>query len=82
MEGVENLRSLGGVVAYDLAVPSGGYLAAIAPRLRARAIELGVLLRPLGNVVYAMPPACTDEDQCDRIAEVMVDLARTARDSA
>ena len=34
-------------------------------------VELGVLLRPLGNVIYAMPPACTTDEQCDRIAAAM-----------
>ena len=35
-----------------------------------------MLLRPLGNVLYALPPACTTEEQAQRIAEVMVELAR------
>ena len=58
---------------------SAGYLAELGPRLRAGALERGVLLRPLGNVLYALPPACVSDDQCDRIARVMVELVRTAR---
>ena len=50
---------------------SSGYVNTLAPRLRARAVELGVLLRPLGNVVYALPPAATSEAQCDAIAAAM-----------
>jgi len=57
-----------------------GYLAERAPRLRREAIERGVLLRPLGDVLYAMPPACTRPEQCDRIAQVMVELARLTDD--
>jgi adenosylmethionine-8-amino-7-oxononanoate aminotransferase len=69
------LRRCGGIVALDR--PSGGgYLATDALALRARAIERGVLLRPLGNVLYAMPPASTDEEQCARIADALADLAR------
>ena len=75
---IQNLRRAGGIVAYDL-VPDGtasqGYLASITPRLRAAAIERGVLLRPLGDVVYAMPPASTSPEQADRIADVMLELA-------
>jgi len=74
---VESLRRTGGVVAFDLVPPEGserGYLSDLQPRLRAAAIERGVLLRPLGNVLYAMPPASTTSDQCERIAEVMVEL--------
>lgn len=68
------LRSTGGIVAFDLLEP-GGYLAARALERRGRALEQGVLLRPLGNVVYAMPPACTGEAQCVRIADAMASLA-------
>ena len=78
---VHDLRQLGGIVALDLEPREGeaaGYLAGLAPRLRREAIERGVLLRPLGNVLYAIPPACTSEDQCDAIACAMVELAQLA----
>ena len=73
---VADLRQLGGIVAYDLVSDEPpGYLSDLTPRLRATAIEHGVLLRPLGNVVYAMPPACTSEEECDAIAACMRALA-------
>ena len=74
---VRDLRRTGGIVAFDRVPPGGdrgGYLADLAPRLRAAALERGVLLRPLGNVLYAMPPACTSDPQADRIAAVMTEL--------
>jgi adenosylmethionine-8-amino-7-oxononanoate aminotransferase len=72
-----DIRRTGGIVALDLTLPEGspgGYLADLAPRLRAEAVARGVLLRPLGPVLYAMPPACTTEEQCERIATVMAEL--------
>jgi len=75
------LRRTGGIVALDLPAPEGeaaGYLASLAPRLRSEAVRRGVLLRPLGNVLYALPPACTSEGECDRIAEVMLELVALA----
>jgi adenosylmethionine-8-amino-7-oxononanoate aminotransferase len=67
------------MVAFDLdAGTHTGYLSELAPRLRAAAIERGVLLRPLGNVLYALPPACTTEAQCDAIADAMAELAQLA----
>ena len=48
-----------------------GYLAGVGRALRAAALERGVLLRPLGNVVYALPPACVTDDECDAIAAAM-----------
>ncbi len=56
-------------------MPRADYFCDLTPKLRAAAIELGVLLRPLGNVVYALPPACTTDDQCDQIAAAMRELA-------
>lgn len=68
---VRDLRHIGGVVALDLAVPDPGYLAALGPRLHAAAVERGALLRPLGNVLYAMPPACTTAQEARELAAVM-----------
>ena len=72
------VRRTGGIVAVDLESPAGdpGYLSTLGPRLRAGAIERGVLLRPLGNVLYALPPACTSAAECDTIASTMNALAR------
>ncbi|MEM7518282.1 MAG: aminotransferase class III-fold pyridoxal phosphate-dependent enzyme, partial [Planctomycetota bacterium] len=77
---VKNMRRTGGIVAFDLELEEGsaGYFAQVAPELRARAIELGVLIRPLGNVVYALPPACVTDEEADRIADVMATLAEEA----
>ena len=79
---VQKLRRTGGVVAFDL-VPSGtagsGYLSELQPMLRAAAIERGVLLRPLGNVLYALPPASTTFDQCDQISSAMCEMAELVR---
>jgi adenosylmethionine-8-amino-7-oxononanoate aminotransferase len=74
---VLELRRLGGIVALELAPRAGdaaGYHARLALELRARAIERGVLLRPLGNVLYALPPACLTDAECDRIVEVCLEL--------
>ncbi len=76
---VRELRRRGGVVALELhpqRAGGEGYMADLVPGLRRRAIEEGVLLRPLGNVLYALPPACTSEAECDEIARVMTVLVR------
>ena len=67
---VENPRLCGTIAAADL--PGGaGYLADVAPRLMAAARDAGVLLRPLGNTVYVMPPYCIDEAALDAVYEVI-----------
>jgi adenosylmethionine---8-amino-7-oxononanoate aminotransferase len=67
---VKDVRILGTVAAIELDGP-GGYLADVARRMRRVAFEQGVFLRPLGNVLYAMPPYCTSFQSLSRIAAVM-----------
>lgn len=66
-----NPRRLGGVAAIDLSVPDAGYLSDVAPRLRAYFLAQGLLLRPLGNTIYMMPPYCTAPDEIARAFEVI-----------
>jgi adenosylmethionine-8-amino-7-oxononanoate aminotransferase len=59
----ENVRQAGTIAALDLKVDDTGYLAQIGPRLHSFFRERQVLLRPLGNTIYVLPPYCvTDED--------------------
>jgi adenosylmethionine-8-amino-7-oxononanoate aminotransferase len=75
---VKDLRICGSIAAVELAV-DGGYLAEIGRELRRSCLEAGVLLRPLGNVLYSMPPLNTSDQSLHRIAKAMmqsVDLVR------
>lgn len=71
--GIADVRICGSIVAVELDVP-GGYLAQVGERIRAESVARGVLLRPLGNVVYAMPPLGSSQESLARIAEVLRDL--------
>lgn len=62
-----NPRQVGAIAAIDLVAADAGYLSDLAPRLRAFFLERGLLLRPLGNTIYLMPPYCLDADQLDRL---------------
>ncbi|MGH7163145.1 MAG: aminotransferase class III-fold pyridoxal phosphate-dependent enzyme, partial [Planctomycetota bacterium] len=73
---VRDVRGLGAIQAVELDADDPGYLAHAGPRLRAAALERGVLLRPLGNVLYAMPPFCLSDEEADRVGEVMAELSR------
>lgn len=64
----DNPRTLGTIAALDLKTGEGtGYMNALAPRLSAFFRSRGVLLRPLGNTVYVMPPYCITPDQLDQV---------------
>jgi len=54
----ENVRQTGTITAMDLKVADTGYLAQIGPRLQSFFRERQVLLRPLGNTIYVLPPYC------------------------
>lgn len=64
---VANPRQLGTIAAFDIHVPDGGYLSNLAPRLIAFYRDHGVLLRPLGNTVYVMPPYCIEPDELAQV---------------
>lgn len=74
-------RRIGGIAAMDMVVNGpGGYLAPVAPALRARLLEAGVLVRPLGPCLYLMPPYCTCEAEIaaavEAIGEAVEAIAR------
>src|SRR5205085_11964179 len=67
---VKDVRMRGSIGAVELDV-DGGYLADVGRIMRLKALEMGVLLRPLGSVLYAMPPYCTSPESLQRIADAM-----------
>ena len=70
------VRVIGGVAAVELASNKPGYLDGIGPHLAAAFLERGLLLRPLGNVVYFMPPYCITESETAWVLEQIVDVLR------
>ena len=53
-----NARACGTISAVDLVGRDHGYLAGVGPRLYDFFISRGLLIRPLGNTIYLMPPYC------------------------
>lgn len=68
-----NARSCGTIAAVDLRVPDSGYLSEIGPKLRAYFLRQGLLVRPLGDVIYLMPPYCVTESELDRLHAAILD---------
>lgn len=66
-----NIRQCGTIAAADLVVPEGGYLSEVGPRMRAHCMDRGVLLRPLGNTVYVLPPYCVTGGDLDAAWEAV-----------
>ena len=53
---VGDVRSIGTVAAIELDAEDAGYLSGLRPFLYDFFLQKGVLLRPLGNIVYILPP--------------------------
>ncbi|WP_400191489.1 adenosylmethionine--8-amino-7-oxononanoate transaminase [Hymenobacter sp. B81] len=74
--GVRAVRTLGTMLALELAVPGEGtsYFSTLRDQLYHHALRRGVLLRPLGNIVYTLPPYCTTDLELEQIYQVMDEL--------
>ena len=68
---VKEVRHRGTIAAVELRADDAGYFAELGPKLAAFYLDKDVLLRPLGNVVYAMPPYCVGAAEFDRIYDVI-----------
>jgi adenosylmethionine---8-amino-7-oxononanoate aminotransferase len=73
--GLENPRQCGTIIAADFPAGDGGYMAGIGPELRAWFHARDLLLRPLGNTVYVMPPYCIAEDDLARVHDAVIEAA-------
>jgi adenosylmethionine---8-amino-7-oxononanoate aminotransferase len=60
---LERLRLMGTIAAMDIISEQPGYLNPISLHIRQQAIAHNLLLRPLGNVLYLLPPYCITPDE-------------------
>ena len=72
---VSNARQLGTIIAVDIAAGQGlSYLSPLAPEMLQHFREHRVLLRPLGNTLYIMPPYCIGKEDLARLHDVAADV--------
>lgn len=67
MPAVRNPRQIGTITAFELESREGDYLSDLAPNLMRHFREHDLLIRPLGNTIYTMPPYCIDDADLDRV---------------
>ncbi len=70
-----NVRQIGTIAALDIAAKDAGYLADIGPRLYRGFLARGLLVRPLGNTIYIMPPYCSTASDLDLVYDAIDELA-------
>ena len=75
LPGVARVRGLGGLAVVELEPAAGGretgYLDSRGPRLAQEFLDRGVLLRPLGNVIYFLPPYAITDEECHRVFDII-----------
>ncbi|EKS36748.1 adenosylmethionine--8-amino-7-oxononanoate transaminase [Afipia broomeae] len=70
-----DVRQIGTIAALDIVAKDAGYLADIGPRLYRGFLARGLLIRPLGNTVYLMPPYSTTASDLDQAYNAIDELA-------
>jgi adenosylmethionine-8-amino-7-oxononanoate aminotransferase len=67
--GVSHPRALGMCAALD--VGATGYMGKVGWEISELALELGAHLRPLGNTVYVVPPLNIEDDELQRLLDIV-----------
>lgn len=67
---IKRQRVTGTIAAFTIGSDAqDSYLHSITEVIKKRSVEQGLLLRPLGNVLYLMPPYCTTKEQLSTMYE-------------
>ena len=74
--GVEKARSMGTIGAFNLAKMGGYFDSDFSYRFFRSAIERGVLLRPLGNIIYTLPPYCSTLEDINYVYDIIEELIK------
>jgi adenosylmethionine-8-amino-7-oxononanoate aminotransferase len=70
-QAIKECRQLGTVLALEFNVGETSYLNNVRQKLYQYALDNRVILRPLGNIIYVMPPYCTTNEQLQQIYQVV-----------
>ncbi|MFK7839532.1 MAG: adenosylmethionine--8-amino-7-oxononanoate transaminase [Bdellovibrionales bacterium] len=68
---VLDVRVKGGIFAIDVQDQVSGYLSSIGNDIYDFMLDNGVLLRPIGNTVYVLPPYCIEKKDLEIIYETL-----------
>jgi len=69
-----NVRQIGTIAALDVVSGDAGYMANIGPQLHQGFRARNLLVRPLGNTIYLMPPYCSTEADLDLVYDAIDEI--------
>jgi adenosylmethionine-8-amino-7-oxononanoate aminotransferase len=76
---VGDVRTIGTVAAIELRANDAGYLSDLRPKLYDYFLKRDILLRPLGNVIYILPPYCIEAHDLHRVYDVIEEAIGAVR---
>ena len=77
LDRIEKTRVTGTVAAFTLKTDNeDGYLNRVADDIKKKCIDYELLIRPLGNVVYLMPPYCITPEELEFVYERLGELLK------
>lgn len=72
---VENARQVGTILAFDFKTEYGtSYFNEIGKRLYNEFLQRGIIMRPLGNVIYLVPPYCITSEELDFVYQNIMEV--------
>lgn len=75
---VENVRQTGTILAFDIKnEEQTGYFNSKRDQYYQAFLKRGVLLRPLGNTIYILPPYCITNEQLDTVYSTILEVINT-----
>jgi adenosylmethionine---8-amino-7-oxononanoate aminotransferase len=80
-EGALNPRCLGTILAFEVNDPGADYFSDMRNRIYDFFMERGVFIRPLGNVIYLLPPYCISDKSLEKIRRAVLDFLISLRES-
>ena len=74
LQNISKIRKLGTIAAFDFKNISDRYGSLESHEMRKKFLENGLLLRPLGNTVYFMPPYCIKKENLINSYEKLIEI--------
>lgn len=74
---IVDARMLGTILAIEIKVEDEGYFSELGEKIKSFMLENGILLRPLGNVIFINPPFCISREKYLHLVEVIIRFIET-----
>jgi adenosylmethionine-8-amino-7-oxononanoate aminotransferase len=74
---VKEVRHLGTIIAVEIFQENADYFSSIRDQAYEFFLSIGLLIRPLGNVIFLNPPYCTTNEELERMYDGIVSFVKS-----